>query len=87
MPEIKGEELNNVASGFYNSFLGIGETVGPISASIAVEELGFRKAFDCLGALIFFYCFVFFIYQSESDVAMSLKTAVNQFLYNQQANK
>lgn len=34
LPEIKGDDMNNLASGYFNSFLGVGETVGPISASL-----------------------------------------------------
>ena len=82
MPEIKGEELNNVASGYYNSFLGIGETIGPVSASILVEQLGFRTAFDCLGCLIALYCITYGIYINESEMAMSFKNLVNQTLYD-----
>lgn len=37
LPELKGDELNNVASGYFNSFLGVGETLGPISASLLCE--------------------------------------------------
>jgi hypothetical protein len=37
MPELKGDELNNVSAGFFNSFLGAGETLGPITASLLTD--------------------------------------------------
>lgn len=33
-PELIGDDLNNVSSGYFNSFLGVGEALGPISASL-----------------------------------------------------
>jgi len=33
-PEIVGDELNNVSAGYFNSFLGVGEALGPVAASL-----------------------------------------------------
>jgi hypothetical protein len=33
-PEIAGDELNNISAGYFNSCLGIGEALGPMSGSI-----------------------------------------------------
>ena len=61
LPHIKGDELNNVSAGFFNSCLGVGEALGPISASILTHAVGFRSAEDILGSLILLYCILFFV--------------------------
>lgn len=33
-PELVGDELNNILAGYFNSCIGIGEALGPISGSI-----------------------------------------------------
>ena len=33
-PEIAGDELNNISAGYFNSCLGMGEALGPMSASL-----------------------------------------------------
>jgi len=78
LPELKGDELNNVASGYFNSFLGVGETLGPISASLLTETYGFRVAFDVLATLIMAYCMCYMIYINESDSVRAIKN----FVYN-----
>lgn len=59
-PELAGEELNNVAAGYFNSFLGVGEAVGPISASLLTMQFGFRSSEDGIAIMILVYCVVFF---------------------------
>jgi MFS family permease len=61
LPHLKGDELNNVSAGFFNSCLGVGEALGPISASILTHALGFRSAEDILGTLILIYCITYFL--------------------------
>ncbi len=61
LPHLKGDELNNVSAGFFNSCLGVGEALGPISASILTHALGFRSAEDILGTLILIYCVTYFL--------------------------
>ena len=81
LPELKGDELNNVASGYFNSFLGVGETVGPISASLLCEQFGFRTAFDIVACLILIYCICFLIYINESEVMQRVRLYIWQQTY------
>lgn len=73
LPNLKGEDLNNSASGYFNSFLGIGETIGPISASVMTETFGFRTAFDVVATLILCYCICYMIYIIDTDALRALK--------------
>ena len=54
--------MNNVASGYFNSFLGVGEAVGPISASLMTSWIDFRVAEDIVAILILTYCIAFFFF-------------------------
>ena len=45
-PELKGDELDNQASGYFNSCIGVGEAIGPITASVLSNLIGFRSAED-----------------------------------------
>lgn len=77
LPHLKGDELNNVASGYFNSFLGVGETLGPISASILTEQFGFRTAFDIVATLILIYCIFFLIYIEESEYMFKVRRLIS----------
>jgi MFS family permease len=60
-PNMDKEELNNVTAGYFNSCLGIGEGFGPIFASVAVANLGFRRAEDLWATTIFVYLVLYFL--------------------------
>jgi hypothetical protein len=68
LPHLKGDELNNVSAGFFNSCLGVGEALGPISASILTHALGFRSAEDILATLILIYCITFFTLNGKQKI-------------------
>ena len=61
LPELKGDQLNNVAAGYFNSFLGVGEAIGPIFASVMTSWIGFRKSEDIVAGIIAAYCIAFFL--------------------------
>jgi len=77
LPHLKGEELSNQASGYFNSFLGVGETLGPISASLLTEKFGFRTAFDIVATLILIYCICFLIYIEESETMIKVRCLIH----------
>ncbi len=67
-PELAGEELNNVAAGYFNSFLGVGEAVGPITASLLTMQFGFRSSEDGIAILILVYCLTYFVLCGGTDM-------------------
>lgn len=68
LPHLKGDELNNQSAGFFNSCLGVGEALGPISASIMTHALGFRSAEDILGTSILIFCITFFLINGKLKI-------------------
>jgi len=68
LPHLKGDELNNVSAGFFNSCLGVGEALGPISASILTAAFGFRSAEDILGTLLLIYCVTYFLLNGKLKI-------------------
>ncbi len=68
LPHLKGDELNNVSAGFFNSCLGLGEALGPISASLLTHILGFRSSEDILATLILIFCVTFFFTNGKMKI-------------------
>ena len=62
MPHLKGEELNNVISGYLSSCLGFGEAIGPIISGALTETLGFRHAFDLAASLILAFTLIYMVF-------------------------
>ena len=68
LPHLKGDELNNVSAGFFNSCLGVGEALGPICASLLTHALGFRSSEDILATLILIFCISFFMINGKFKI-------------------
>lgn len=50
-----------MSAGYFNSFLGVGEAIGPIFASVMTSWIGFRKSEDIVAGIIAAYCIAFFL--------------------------
>lgn len=68
LPHLKGDELNNVSAGFFNSCLGVGEALGPISASIMTAAVGFRNSETILATFILIYCVTYFMMNGKLKI-------------------
>lgn len=88
-PELIGEELNNVAAGYFNSFLGVGEAIGPISASLLTMQFGFRSSEDGIAILILVYCITYFMLCGRTDLlkCISEKEKIEKELNDDNFNK
>ena len=64
-PDLAGEELNNVISGYFNSSIGVGEAVAPIAAGMLVAAFGFRKSNDLVGSTALTFTLLFFIFNGN----------------------
>ena len=71
-PNLAGEELNNVISGYFNSCMGIGEAVGPITAGMLVEIYGFRNSNDLIASTILTFTLLFFIVNGNLSLLVPL---------------
>jgi len=73
LPELAGDELNNVSAGYFNAFIGVGEALGPISASLMVHKWGFRNSQDIVATLMFIYCVLFFAVNGNCSILSCVK--------------
>jgi len=68
LPHLKGGVLNNITAGYFNSCLGVGEALGPISASILSHSVGFRSAEDIFATCILIYSIAFFMLNGKLKI-------------------
>ena len=65
---MEGEELNNVISGYFNSCIGIGEAVGPITGGMLVEAIGFRSGLDIVASSLMVFAILFFVVNGDMRI-------------------
>lgn len=75
LPDLAGEELNNVVSGYFNSSIGIGEALGPITSGMLVATLGFRKSNDVVGTLFIIFTLLFFVVNGNFSLLVPSSSA------------
>ena len=61
-------ELNDMAAGYFNGSLGVGEALGPIFSSLLVAGIGFRAACDALGSIILIFTILFFFFNGRTVI-------------------
>ena len=74
MPQLEGEELNNVISGYLSSCLGLGETLGPIISGALTETIGFRNGFDITASLILVFTVTYMLVNVRFGTILKLNT-------------
>ena len=73
LPQLEGEELNNVISGYLSSSLGFGEALGPIISGALTEAVGFRRAFDLAASLILLFTMIYMIVNVSPETILKRK--------------
>ena len=73
-PHLESEELNNVIAGYFNSSLGVGEAVAPLSAGVLVEAFGYRRGVDVAATVLLVYTVMFFLLGGGFALLMPEKT-------------
>ena len=59
---LKESEVNDISSGLFNSFLGIGQILGPLYGSYMMAETGnFKLTCDIAGFLCLFLAVIYFL--------------------------
>jgi len=53
--------VNDLSSGVFNSFLGIGQVAGPLFGALMTEAYGFRVTTDVMGIITLIYALVYFV--------------------------
>ena len=54
--------VNNMSSGIFNTFNGIGEVIGPMYGAAMYERVGFRSTSDTIMLICFTYALIFFLF-------------------------
>ena len=57
-------------SGYFNSCMGLGEAIGPITSGMLVESYGFRHSNDMVGTILFLLFAIFFIVNGHFKLCM-----------------
>ena len=62
------QELNDIAAGYFNGCLGVGEAIGPIVASVLTAGIGFRTSCDAFAVVLFAYTIFFFCFNGRCQI-------------------
>ena len=54
-------EINNLASGMFNMFLGIGQVIGPLFGAEMTKRYGFRTCCDCVAIICLIYSIAYYV--------------------------
>ena len=60
--------VNNMSSGIFNTFNGIGEVIGPMYGAAMYERIGFRSTSDTIMLICFTYALIFFLFGLSDNV-------------------
>lgn len=52
--------VNDLSSGIFNSFLGIGQVIAPAYGSFLTEAVGFRMTCDIVAIILFVFAILYF---------------------------
>ena len=55
-------KVNNMSSGIFNTFLGLGEVIGPLFGAAMCEKISFRKTSDTIALICVAYALIFFLF-------------------------
>ena len=65
-------EVNDVASGVFNTALGVGQVSGPLFGSLLTNKLGFRETTDLLSIYAILFCSVYFIFGNGWSAVLNI---------------
>ena len=64
---ISGSSLNRVTAGYFNSCIGLGEAIGPVTASL-LSLIGFRHSQYVVAVVSFAYCIAYFCMNGKLQI-------------------
>ena len=76
-------KVNNVSSGIFNAFLGLGEVIGPLFGASMCEKISFRKTSDIVALICVAYALVFFLFGFYDPNVQPQVAENNLVLYNE----
>ena len=61
-PQSNINDINDVSSGLFNMFLGIGQICGPIISSSITKNFGFKTSCDTVAVISFIFGIIYFMF-------------------------
>ena len=74
-PPAAENHINNMSSGIFNMFLGVGQVIGPLFGAIMSEKYGFQLTCDIVSVISLFYAIAFYTFAEGQEAFRKIKTA------------
>jgi MFS family permease len=72
-PESAESEINDLSSGIFNMFLGIGQVAGPLFGSIISKKYGFRMTCDLVAVICLVFSILYYVYTDGAEAMRKSK--------------
>ena len=66
-PEDAEAEINNISSGMFNMFLGIGQIMGPMYGAIVTTKYDFRFCSDSVSMISLIFSIIYYIFGNGKE--------------------
>ena len=66
-PEDAEAEINNISSGMFNMFLGIGQIMGPMYGAIVATKYDFRFCSDSVAMISLIFSIIYYIFGNGKE--------------------
>ena len=72
-PESAESQINDLSSGIFNMFLGIGQVMGPLFGSIVSKNLGFRMTCDLVAVICLLFSMCYYVFADGAEAMRKSK--------------
>jgi MFS family permease len=72
-PESAESQINDISSGIFNMFLGIGQVAGPLFGSIVSKYLGFRMTCDLVAVICLLFSISYYVFTDGAEAMRKSK--------------
>lgn len=77
IPHYPGQEetINDLSSGLFNMFLGIGQVIGPLFGAIVTDMYGYKQCADTVAILSLLFAVLYYIFAEGKDALVTSRWA------------
>ena len=72
-PESAESQINDLSSGIFNMFLGIGQVMGPLFGAIVSKNLGFRMTCDLVAVICLLFSMCYYVFADGAEAMRKSK--------------
>lgn len=75
IPHYPGQEekINDLSSGLFNMFLGIGQVIGPLYGAIVTETYGYKVCADVVAIISLFFAVLYYLITDGKEALVTSK--------------